>query len=312
MKLVNFQIGGDTAARLGLAIGGRILDVRGESALAGVESGTRELLPASTDDYLRGSEASRLALRRLADAAARRDSDSGAGGVYREQEVEFLLPVLRPGKVIAAGRNFHEHLTEAREKRGVATRTPSVPIGFIKVASALTAHRRPIVVPEWVENVDYESELVLVIGKAADGVSEEDALSYVAGYTVGNDVSARRIQFAERDSGGGSCAGKNVRSFGPMGPCLVTADEVANPLCLRVWSRVNGELRQDALTTDMIFDIRKLVAWYSQIGLDPGDMIMSGTPAGVAIGGKGFLMPGDTVQCGVDGIGVLENTVERA
>ncbi len=312
MKLINFQLGGDAAPRLGLAIDGRILDVRGEIALSGVERGTSALLPVSTDDYLRGGEEARAAVRRLADAAAHLDTGSRAEGIYGEEEIRFLPPVLHPGKVIAAGRNFHEHLAEAREKRGVATRTPSVPIGFIKVASALTAHRRPIVVPEWVENVDYESELVLVIGKVADGVTEEEALSYVAGFTVGNDVSARRIQFAERESGGGSCAGKNVRTFGPMGPYLVTADEIPNPMCLRVWSRVNGELRQDALTTDMIFDIKKLVAWYSQIGLDPGDMIMSGTPAGVAIGGKGFLKPGDTVQCGVDGIGILENTVERA
>jgi 2-keto-4-pentenoate hydratase/2-oxohepta-3-ene-1,7-dioic acid hydratase in catechol pathway len=168
-------------------------------------------------------------------------------------------------------------------------------------------------VPSWIEEVDYESELVLVIGQQADGINEAEALNYVAGYTVANDVSARKIQFAERAAGGGSMAGKNPRTFGPMGPCLVTLDEIADPMCLRIWSTVNGALRQDALTTDMIHDVKKLVAWYSQIGLDRGDMIMCGTPAGVALAGENpFLRPGDVVACGVDGVGVLENIVTTA
>lgn len=139
--------------------------------------------------------------------------------------------------------------------------------------------------PRWIEEVDYESELAIVIGRQADGIREREALSYVAGYTVANEVSARKIQFAERAAGGGSMAGKNPRTFGPTGPCLVTLDEVADPMCLRVWSRVNGDLRQDALTTDMIHDVKMLVAWYLQIGLDQGDIILCGTPAGVALAG---------------------------
>ena len=134
---------------------------------------------------------------------------------------------------------------------------------------------------------DYESELALVVGRAADGVNESDALDYVAGFTVANDVRARRLQFVEMQAGGGSCAGKNVRTFGPLGPYLVTFDEIPDPTCLHVWSRANGEMRQDAWTTDMVFDIKKLIAWYSQIGLDVDDILMSGTPAGVAAGGKG-------------------------
>ena len=309
MKLVNFQVGGDSATRLGIASNDRILDVSGEAARLRLGSQTTGLLPASTDEYLRSSKEARETIQRLAKAAMEWGVDRPVAGVYREHEIEFLPPVLHPGKVIAAGRNFHKHLVQFSRERGQELRTPKVPIGFIKVASALTGHRRPIVVPSGIDDVDYESELVLVVGKAADWVKEEDALSYVAGFTVGNDVSARRMQSAEREAGGGSCAGKNLRTFAPMGPYLVTTDEVADPMCLHVWARVNGELRQDALTTDMIFDIKKLVAWYSQIGLDPGDLIMSGTPA---TGGKGFLKPGDTVQCGVDGIGVLENTVWRA
>lgn len=309
MKLVNFRRPGERTSRLGFAIDGRVFDVSNAAADAGLAA---DSLPACTDDYLHSSEETKSHLARLARSAADAAPAGKAAGVYLEDEIEFLLPVLRPGKVIAAGRNFRAHLSEAKERRGASATPPSVPTGFIKVGSALTAHRTPITVPRWVDDVDYESELVLIIGKRAEGVAEDQALSFISGYTVGNDVSARRIQSAEKEAGGGSCAGKNVRTFGPMGPYLVTADEVSDPMCMRVWARVNGELRQDALTTDMIFDIRKLIAWYSQIGLDPGDMIMSGTPAGVALGGKGFLRPGDVVQCGVDGIGVLENPVMRS
>ncbi len=299
MKLVNFQLASEPDSRLGVLVNRKVFDVRGHVPLS------------STDEYLRGGRETRKALELFVAAMSRLGNAGHDDGAYNEDEIRFLPPVLRPGKIVAAGRNFREHLTEAREKRGVDMGMPTVPTGFIKVASTLIGHRHPIEVPAWVESVDYESELVLVIGRTADGIREEDALACLAGFTVGNDVSARELQRAEKQAGGGSCAGKNVRTFGPMGPYLVTADEIANPMCLRVWARVNGELRQDALTTDMVHDIKKLVAWYSQIGLDPGDMIMSGTPAGVALAGKGFLKPGDTVQCGVDGVGVLENTVAR-
>jgi 2-keto-4-pentenoate hydratase/2-oxohepta-3-ene-1,7-dioic acid hydratase in catechol pathway len=297
MKLVNFEVGNDSVIRLGIVVDGWVFDTHGHVAVS------------STDEYLNGNDDSRRALERFAQAVSRLKVDEPARGVYREDEIRFLPPVIHPGKIIAAGRNFRGHLTEAKEKRGVDVGTPSVPTGFIKASSTLVGHRRPILVPRWVESVDYESELVLVIGKAADGISEQEALSHVAGFTVGNDVSARELQRAEKEAGGGSCAGKNVRTFGPMGPYLVTTEEIPDPLCVRVWARVNGKLRQEALTTDMVHDIRKLVAWYSQIGLDAGDMIMSGTPAGVGLAGKGFLKPGDIVQCGVDGVGVLENPV---
>lgn len=314
MKLLNFGTRGD-APRLGVAVGGQIIDPS-DMELRGRAHSISGPLPTTVDEYLRASSEARSQVQALARLGEDLLASDNVPGVYREEDVTFYQPVLRPGKVIAAGRNFTKHLAEAKdlwEKRGFAdVKTPEVPIGFIKVQSALTGHNQPIRVPEWIAEVDYEVELAVVIGKVADGVRMEDALSYVAGYTVANDVSARKIQFAERESGGGACAGKNPRTFGPMGPCLVTADEIADPESVRLWSKVNGVIRQDALTSDMIFGVRALIAWYSQVGLDVGDIIMSGTPAGVGAGGKDFLKSGDVVECGVDGIGVLRNVIVGA
>jgi 2-keto-4-pentenoate hydratase/2-oxohepta-3-ene-1,7-dioic acid hydratase in catechol pathway len=270
-------------------------------------------LPASVDAYLAASTEVREAVADAAAAIAYEVSIEGHSSFSRFESIEFLPTVRHPGKVLAAGRNYEDHRAEAASA-GLATNPDAddaVPTGFIKSSSTLTGHLQPIVVPDWIEDVDYEAELVIVIGRDAQNVSEANALDCVAGFTVGNDVSARKLQHSEHRSGGGPLVGKNPKTFGPIGPHLVTIDEVEDPMRQRVWCRVNGEARQDAFTTDMRFDIRSLISWFSKVGLDAGDLIFTGTPAGIGASGKGFLAPGDVVTCGVDGIGVLQNPVTR-
>lgn len=319
MHLVNFLTSGNGEHRTGLLDGDVVIDLR--SVATRNASGEESLrhLPTSVDDYLKADNAEQQLLRSNAARLLEIYRQGGSTDVaHAAEDVTFLPPVLAPGKIIAAGRNFHGHFAESKEgwgKEGVKVEVPQSPRGFVKVSSTLTGHRQPVVVPYWIHQVDYEVEVVAVIGRRADNISSSEALDYIAGYTVGNDVSAREIQFTEMRNGGGIVAGKNPRTFGPMGPALVTADEIDNPQDVRLWSKVNGEVRQDASTADMVFSFAELVSWYSQIGLDPGDMIMSGTPAGVGIWGgegKALLAPGDVVTCGADGIGVLENTVVAA
>jgi acylpyruvate hydrolase len=198
--------------------------------------------------------------------------------------------------------------------RGKTIAVPTFPAAFVKFQSAITAHGMPIVLPEGVENVDYELELALVIGRPAYRVSVESALDYVAGYTICNDIGARKIQHLEMEAQIGITLSKNFRSFAPVGPWLVTADEIPDPQALDISLTVNGESRQQAHTSDMIFTVAQLVSYWSQIGLEPGDMITTGTPSGVALAmpepERYYLKPGDVVKACIAGIGELVNPVE--
>ncbi len=231
--------------------------------------------------------------------------------------VRLAPPVPNPGKIIATGLNYNDHVKEAQkvlgEKGGSAPDLPPFPTGFIKLQSALTGHDSAILIPEQDEWMDYEIELAVVIGRRADRVKKEDALAYVAGYTIHNDVSARRIQLAEMQQKVAILLGKNYATFAPMGPCMVSADEIGDPQRLDIELKVNGEVRQHANTADMIFSVAEQVAYWSKIGLNPGDIISTGTPSGVAVArpnpGAFYLKPGDVVEASIQGIGVLRNTV---
>lgn len=223
----------------------------------------------------------------------------------------------RPGKFIAVGRNYMNHVREGQKiwaARGKVVELPSFPAAFAKFNSAITAHGAYIVLPEGVTDVDYELELAFVIGKYAYRVPVEQALDYVAAYTVCNDVGARQIQRKEMESQIGLTMSKNFRSFAPLGPWLVTADEIPDPQALEMYLSVNGEERQRTSTADMIFPVAQLVSYWSQIGLEPGDLITTGTPAGVALAmpepARYYLKPGDVVRATVEGIGTLENRVQ--
>lgn len=207
-------------------------------------------------------------------------------------------PIARPSKIICIGLNYRKHAAEA----GMAV--PEVPIIFMKATSSLCGPFDPIFIPKNSVKTDWEVELAVVIGKRAKYVSKDDALDYVAGYCVHNDVSERDFQLHH---GGQWVKGKSADHFAPLGPVLVTADEIADPHNLRLWLKLNGKMLQDSNTSDLVFDIPTLISHLSQyMTLLPGDVISTGTPAGVGMGLKPepkYLQPGDIVELGIDGLG---------
>ena len=212
-------------------------------------------------------------------------------------------PLAAIGKMICIGLNYSDH---ARE---VGRPAPDEPTLFIKANSALNGPYDPIVRPPGASKLDYEVELAAVIGRDARNVSETDAMKHVAAYTIVDDVSERAFQM---ERGGTTTKGKSADTFAPVGPWLVTADEVGDPQSLEVWTTVNGEARQRGHTKDMIFSVRALVAYVSQfMSLRAGDLISTGTPAGVAHGMKPprYLQPGDVVEMGITRLGAQKNRI---
>ncbi|MEO0428393.1 MAG: fumarylacetoacetate hydrolase family protein [Pseudomonadota bacterium] len=224
------------------------------------------------------------------------------------------LPVVqgdvRIGSCVASTPTFHcVGLNYVRHAAETGMDAPTEPILFNKAATALSGPFDPIVRPKASQKLDYEVELGIVIGDVVEHVSEADALSRIAGYCVINDVSEREFQ-AERL--GQWVKGKSAPSFGPTGPWLVTADEVPDPQKLGCWLKVNGETRQNSNTDDMIFGVAEIVSYMSRfMRLVPGDLIATGTPEGVAMGMKppAWLVPGDEVTLGIDGLGEQRQTV---
>lgn len=213
-----------------------------------------------------------------------------------------LAPPLAPGKLLGVGHNYLAHAIE----RGVPV--PAEPTIFSKLVTAVTGPADDVVRPAYTTALDYEGELAVVIGTRARDVAEADALAHVYGYAVMNDVTARDVQRTEPQW----VRAKGGDTFGPLGPWVTTADEVPDPQALRVRTWVNGEPRQDASTEDMMFGVAALIAWCSaSFTLEPGDVITTGTPAGVgeARDPQAFLQPGDVVRVEIDGLGALENTV---
>lgn len=217
-------------------------------------------------------------------------------------EVSIAAPLRRPGKIICVGRNYAEHAKEG------AAEIPDRPMLFSKFSTAVLDPGAPIVKPIETEALDYEGELAVVIGKRGRRVSEANAYDYVFGYTIMNDVTARDIQYGDKQW----LRGKSFDTFAPMGPCITTADEIDDPHQLTIETRVNGAIRQSAHTGSMIFKIPQLIAFASNaFTLEPGDIISTGTPEGVGyfMEPKGLLQAGDRVQIQIEKLGVLENPV---
>ena len=216
--------------------------------------------------------------------------------------LRLAAPVPLPDKVICIGLNYADHARET----GMAL--PPEPVVFSKFATAVRAHGDPIVLPRASSQVDYEAELVVVIGQGGRHIAEADARRHVAGYCCGNDVSARDWQL--RKPGGQWLLGKSFDSFAPFGPALVTADEVPEPGSLKIQLRLNGQVMQDSSTAQLIFSVDKLVAYLSTVcTLAPGDLIFTGTPPGVGMARKPpvWLKPGDVTEVEIEGLGVLRN-----
>lgn len=215
-------------------------------------------------------------------------------------------PIKRPSKIVCVGLNYTKHALES----GMAV--PEVPILFMKATSSLCGPFDDILIPRNSTKTDWEVELAVIIGKKATYVSKNEAMDYVAGYALHNDVSERDFQL---NHGGQWVKGKSADNFAPLGPYLVTKDEIKDPHNLRLWLKVNGETMQDSNTSDLVFDIPTLVSYISQyMTLLPGDIISTGTPSGVGLGLKPprYLKEGDVVELGIDGLGTARQVASAS
>ena len=286
MRLTTFLIDGDDEAHIGAEAAAGIVDFR--QAAPALPKTLLGLLAA-------GAPALKTARAVVARALDDRVGLLPAGGV------RCLAPLPRPGKIFGIGFNYREHAAET------GTPIPTVPFVFLKAATAVIGPGVAIELPAVSTMVDYEGELALVIGRRTKRVSRADALAHVAGYTIMNDVSARDYQ-----KNSGHSLAKSFDTFAPMGPVLVTADEIADPQQLMLCTRVSGEIMQQSSTNGMIFDIPALIEYISAAAtLEPGDVITTGTPAGVGARRTPprFLRHGDTVSVEISEIGTLQNPV---
>ena len=284
MKFVQF-IAGDSV-RLGIKTEKGIIDVEQCEALLSMD------VPTTMEQVIAGGEKALLQLKQLTTKEV---------PYVSEEEMVYAPCITQPEKIICVGLNYIDHAKESNME------IPSSPVLFSKFNNALSAHKQAIDLPKNAEHFDYEAELIIVIGKEASNVSKENALSYVFGYTVGNDLSARDLQFRT----GQWLLGKTCDQFAPTGPYLVTADEL-DPTNLDIELKVNGEVKQSANTRDMIFDCATIVSYLSQhMTLKPGDIIFSGTPDGVILGypeeQRVWLKSGDEIQVTIENIGTLTN-----
>ncbi|MHA6195340.1 fumarylacetoacetate hydrolase family protein [Pseudomonas wadenswilerensis] len=307
MKIARYQCAAGSE-RLGIVsrVSGSemLVDVAKAAASRGV-AGT----PGSVMALIEGGSAAMDATREVLAWAEQRQDPCWIDDPHG---VEWLTPVAQRS-MFCAGRNFGRHLLESKAGASASTLHSDFPTGFIKLGRTLVPHRSQVKRPADVQSLDYEVEIALVLGKAIDAYSDIDPASAIFGYTIFNDLSARECQLREMQNGM-LMLGKNYPGFGPIGPYILTADEVPEPAALKLWLKVNGELRQHSDCRDLIFDFPQLVAFWSRFGLVPGDLISTGTPEGVALHHKPdpqawYLKPGDHVQAGVDGIGVLETFI---
>jgi 2-keto-4-pentenoate hydratase/2-oxohepta-3-ene-1,7-dioic acid hydratase in catechol pathway len=223
--------------------------------------------------------------------------DHSASAPRVPKSLRLGSPICRPSKIVCIGLNFRDHAAESRME------IPKEPVLFFKSTTALVGPNDPLRMPRNATKVDWEVELALVIGKKASYVPVQDALGYVGGYVLHNDYSERSFQL---ERGGQWVKGKSADTFAPLGPFVATPDEIPNPGQLAMWLKVNGEMRQSSSTANMIFDVATLVSYVSDfMTLLPGDVITTGTPAGVGLGMKppSYLKAGDVVELGIDGLG---------
>jgi len=297
MRLVTFRTGNDNRHQLGV-----ISDAGDEVVTI---SGSYLSAPESMLDLIAGAPES---LRRIGANAAHLPSR------YPLKGVQLLAPIARPRRnIFCIGKNYRDHVNEVGtalpDTASKGDNIPTSPVVFTKATNSVTGPDSEI--PSWLDtsdSTDYEGELAVVIGKGGRGIDVADAMNHVFGYTIVNDVTARRMQKQH----GQWFLGKSLDGYCPMGPMIVTADEIPDVAALQLQTRVNGELRQDGSVADLIFAIPELIATLSHgMTLEPGDVIATGTPAGVGMGfdPHRFLQPGDVVEITIDPIGTLRNTV---
>jgi acylpyruvate hydrolase len=305
MRLVTFAASG--ADHYGVQSGDAFVDLA--AALHRLRAVADRPVPESRVQFLETGDWGLRSAAEAVEAAVRVGpaalSPSGQRLIYAASEVRLLAPIPRPPKIVAIGRNYRDHASEASVK------LPELPKLFPKFPCTVVGPHVPVIHPPNTSALDYEAEFAVVIGRLARSVSRETAMDYVAGYTILNDISARDIQFKDEQI----TLGKNYRTFTPMGPCIVTKDELPDPANVDVKLWLNGQLMQDSNTRYLIFDVPYLVSFISGVlDLEPGDVISTGTPAGVGCFRKPpvYLKAGDEIRIELSAIGTLINPVVAA
>jgi len=295
MRLVTFRLKGQQWSQVGVLIGTRVQFAANLLSIVGVD-------PSAASDMIRFIQIPWEERKAVSEAG--RASAAKAGG-YAMEDVELLAPVPRPSKVIGLGYNYKALCSSEGVK--IAPH----PELFAKMPTSVTGPFGPVIVPRSIDKVDYEVELGVVIGKPCKDVSEATALSFVAGYTAVNDVTAKIIP-RPPESGSVVLSLKGADTFAPTGPCLVTSDEIPDPQNLNLLCRVNGRERQNFNTSDMVHSVARVIEYISErITLEPGDLITTGTSLGIGIIQKPpvFLNHNDVVECEILGFGSTRNTI---
>jgi 2-keto-4-pentenoate hydratase/2-oxohepta-3-ene-1,7-dioic acid hydratase in catechol pathway len=292
MRLLTFCTWDNPAPRTGLRHGRRILDLSAHG------------FPARMKELLAGGPPVLEAID---------DVDLSKATTLADTSITWLPPVPDADKFLCVGKNYRTHLAELRAN-DLLTETPQEPTAFVKLNSCLVGHEAKVAKPDGIARLDYEPELVFVIGKRALGAKRDDALSYVAGVTILNDLTDRDAQKREVASGSRFWTAKNIPGFGPLGPEIVTMDEIRDPYDLWMTCAVNGEPRMRVNTADQIWKLPDILEHFSRyIPIEPGDMFSTGAPGGVAVGKPNaaalFLKPGDTVECSIEGIATLRTHI---
>ena len=309
MKLLTF-VPKESAAtpRVGAWLDGSIMDLA--AAYARGNAGT-DKFPNSLRSLIAAGPAALATARRALDTAAR--SKAGDGVRFRREHVQLLPPIPAPSVFFCVGKNNKSHLEELVRNQ-LIKEIPKEPTGFVKLNSVMVGDDAQVLRPRGISTLDYEPELTFVIGKRAFRVKRDEAMAYIAGITVTNDLTAREIQKQEVASGTRFWTAKNMPGFGPVGPYVITLDEIRDPHDLWITCVVNGEQRMRVHTGDMIFKIGAVLEHFSRwMPFEPGDLIAMGAPAGVAVGQPNadelYLKPGDVVEVAIEGFAPLRTRI---
>lgn len=309
MKLVTYRTAGET--RIGSMEGDRVVDLNfayraqleSEGALRAKQI-AEAFVPANMVEFLQGGKKSLEIAKKAVAYALGHAHTIPYPVIHHVTDVKIEAPVLNPGKMICVGHNYREHILEMKRE------IPEFPVLFSKHPNTIIGPQDDIPLFPISEQLDYEAEFAFVIGKRARNVSQADALDYVAGYTIANDITYRDLQRRTIQW----LQGKSVDGSAPLGPWLVTTDEIPDPSGLELVLTVNGEERQRSNTANLVFTVQRLVEFLSGLmTLEPGDVVLTGTPGGVGFAREPqqFLKDGDVVRIEIDKIGVLENRVRK-
>lgn len=287
---------------IGTELAGSLIDLN--AAHAARTGNRRGIIADSMFELIQGGEPL-LKKARQASAFAAKEPRRARAFTHAFDRVKICAPIPRPGKIFCSGLNYRSHVEENPAAAFLAD-----PRFFVKVASAVIGPGEPIRWPGEKFQVDYEVELAVIIGRRAHRLTQESALQHIFGYTIFHDVSARWVQFKDKNED----MGKNFDTFAPMGPCIVTADEIPDPSKLRLSLKLNGQVMQERTNEDWCFPLPRLLEWLTMgTTLEPGDVVTTGTPAGIGFFRKPqvFLKPGDVCELEISGIGKLVNPVVK-